>query len=478
MKILYCTTELYPYIKTGGLADVAACLSQNLDGKQAKVTLIVPLFPKFQKAVKKKKKIKSITHEGLGETYTLYSGLLGKQKVIGVKSDHFEEKDGNPYVDSNGRNYKDNFETFTIFSHAIGELAKRQKRYAFDVIQLNDWQTGMAAAYVHHAIQEGQQPIPKVAFTIHNIAYPGIFENHEFDRLDLPKSMFDIEGIEYHNKISFLKAGIYYADKVFTVSPSYCQETATSSEVGMGFEGLLNTKKQEGNYKGIVNGVDYKVWNPATDVHIFKKYDASKISLKYENKQALQKQFGLSEGKDTFLIGMVGRIDYQKGWDFILEVMPKLLENLPVQLIALGTGDPQMTEDLKVLSQQYPQSIAFINEYDDSRSHQVFAASDAFLVPSRFEPCGLTQLYAMKYGTVPIANKVGGLQDTISDLIANEASGTGFFTQENTAQSLENTIRQAYDLYQKSEVWSQARLNAMRQDFSWQKSVEAYLASL
>ncbi|TAN52990.1 MAG: glycogen synthase, partial [Methylococcaceae bacterium] len=332
----------------------------------------------------------------------------------------------------------------------------------------NDWQTGLAPAYLNFA----QGAAPSI-ISIHNLAFQGNFAPSTVQKLHLPPSCFDINGIEFYGNMSFLKAGLFYADYITTVSPNYAREIQQET-LGFGLQGLLTTRGAQ--LAGIINGIDTGEWNPATDKHLAKNFSAARMAGKAADKEALQSRMGLNLDPDIPLLGVVSRFTHQKGLDLLLEIAPRLTE-LPVQLAMLGSGEARMQKAAHDLSHRHPGKIGAIIGFDEGLSHQIEAGADMFIMPSRFEPCGLNQLYSQRYGTPPIVHATGGLVDSVVDCTETtlkDGTASGFVFGGMTAENLFDTIKRAVDLYRDQRKWKTLRKNCMSKDFSWERSAEAY----
>jgi starch synthase len=337
-------------------------------------------------------------------------------------------------------------------------------------VHCNDWQTGLIPAYLHFA----QDAVPSV-MTIHNLAFQGIFPAATLEKLHLPPSCFSINGVEFFGSLSFLKAGLFYAHHLTTVSPNYAKEIQQET-FGSGMQGLLTTRRA--SLTGILNGIDTDEWDPASDKHLAKTYNSAHMAGKAANKEALQSKLGLNRDPDVPLLGVVSRFTQQKGLDLLLEIVP-LLTELPVQLAMLGSGDAQMQKSARDLSHRYPGKIGAVIGFDEGLSHQIEAGADMFVMPSRFEPCGLNQLYSQRYGTPPIVQATGGLADSVVDCTPEtlrDGTASGFAFSGMTAKSLLTTIQRALVLYHDKSQWEALRKNCMAKDLGWQSSAEAYRA--
>ncbi len=374
-------------------------------------------------------------------------------------------RNGNPYVGADGTDWPDNAERFALFSRAITWLATHPEETDFrtDVVHLNDWQTGLAAAL----LQREAQPPPTV-FTIHNLAYQGVYDRATFDALGLPPDLWSIDGLEFHGSMAFIKAGIAFANRITTVSPTYAAEIQTA-EYGQGLDGLIRHRVSA--LRGILNGIDTSVWNPTTDPLLRARYTATNLERKLVNKRAVQAQLGL-DPSDVPLLGVVSRLAHQKGIDLILSLIDALV-SLPAQLAVLGTGDPAIERSLRNASAQYPGRVAHHTGHDEAMAHLIEAGADIFLMPSRFEPCGLNQMYSQIYGTVPVVRSTGGLIDTVRQVSGR--SGTGFLFGPATPDALLEAIRNAVATSRNRHTWRAIQRNGMAMDFSWRNSALRYL---
>ncbi|MDO8466065.1 MAG: glycogen synthase GlgA, partial [Gallionella sp.] len=339
-----------------------------------------------------------------------------------------------------------------------------------DLVHCNDWQTGLAPAYLRFA----QGAAPSV-FTIHNMAFQGNFAPEAVQELRLPPSCFGIDGVEFYGHLSFLKAGLFYADHITTVSPNYAKEIR-QPELGFGMQGLL--AKRSGDLTGILNGINTDEWDPATDIHLVKKFSAARMAGKAANKELLQVRLGLNLAPDVPLLGVVSRFTHQKGLDLLLEIVPRLI-GVPVQLAILGGGEAQMQQSALGLSQRHPGKVGVNIGFSEELAHQIEAGADMFIMPSRFEPCGLNQLYSQRYGTPPVVHATGGLVDSVVDCTAEtfkDGTASGFVFEGMTAENLFVAIRRAVGFYHDQRKWKALRRNCMAKDFSWKSSAEAYRA--
>ena len=476
-KILFASSEIHPLMKTGGLADVAASLPIALDDMQQDIRLIMPAYPKCLAALEQVEKVASIKLDGFHWPVEILQSTLPDTDITLwlVNSPTHFNREGSPYTASDGDEWTDNAARFSLFSRAVVAIALNQAGFGWqpDIVHCNDWQTGLVPALL-----SAEPKRPKTVFTVHNLAYQGVYSEEAFEMIDLPKRLWSsVSGIEFHGQMSFMKGGLVFADQITTVSPTYAAEIRTA-EFGCGLEGLL--AHREDDLTGILNGIDMAEWDPAHDPHIAKHYTAKTVRLKAKNKAAIQAKFGLPENAETPLFGLVSRLVSQKGIDLALTAMTALLaKGEDVQLVCLGSGDAEAEQALRVLRARYPNKVGVEIGYNEPLAHQIEAGIDMFLMPSRFEPCGLNQLYSLRYGTLPIVRNTGGLADSVVD--ANDANrksetATGFKFEDSTAVDLSACIARALALYKRPRLWRKVVVTAMEQDFSWEKSAKQYLA--
>jgi len=468
MKILFVTSEAYPLLKTGGLADVAGALPAAIRDIGNDVRILIPAYPQvLEKAEKKSKAISLGDPLGIGEVQ-LIKAHMPKSGVplLLIDCPILYQRAGNPYTGPDGRDWSDNHLRFAMLSMVAVMLGAPENALGWtpDVMHCNDWQSGLIPAYLH--FQEKKRP--KTVFTVHNMQYQGLFDNHVLNELKLPEKSYAIEGIEFHNQISFLKAGLYYGDALTTVSPTYAQEIKTLQH-GCGLDGLLRFRAD--HLSGILNGIDGKDWNPETDVHIPHAYGAADLSGKRKSKAALQREQGLPVKAKAPLFCMVSRLTDQKGIDLIFDTVPLLIEN-GAQVTILGSGDKAWESALTSLAATSPNINVHIG-YDENLAHRMIAGADVFMMPSRFEPCGLTQMYALRYGTLPLVRRTGGLADTVVDINV-KGKGTGFVFDQPTAQAMVQSAKRALAHYERPSAWKTTKLRAMRQDFSWTSAAQSY----
>ncbi|MGV6818752.1 MAG: glycogen synthase GlgA [Thiotrichales bacterium] len=470
MNVLFVASEAYPLIKTGGLADVVGHLPIALNQEGAEVTVAIPAYGRVLEQYPGAVIAAVETWSGYAlvrETYLPQSGL----RVWMIDHPYFSSRHENPYVNKAGDEWPDNGQAFALFSLVIAKiLAEEVKlRADFDLVHCHDWQTGLVPVYLH----ERGSPVP-VVFTIHNIAYQGVYPALLRHEIQLPEDTWHMSGVEFYSQLSFMKGGIVYADRITTVSPSYAEEIKTD-EFAYGLAGLLNARADV--LSGIINGIDTTVWHPATDALIPRNYDAGTLDLKKDNKLVLQRTLGLERNPDALVLGNVGRMVDQKGIDIILYAIELLLD-IPVQFAIVGTGEPYYEHRTHEAVKAYPGKVGALVGYDEETAHLVEAGADVFLMPSRFEPCGLNQMYSQTYGTLPIVNPTGGLRDTVENIeesTLDQGIGTGYFLDYLGPDDLARKVRKAYELFQSPERWHQAQTNAMSRDFSWTNSARQYV---
>lgn len=470
MKILFAASEAVPFAKTGGLADVAGSLPQVLADLGHDVRLVMPRYRCIEARKLGLKQAASL-YVPLGswqERCEVLQGSLGKNGTA-----YFIDKDiyfDRPelYQTKKG-DFPDNAERFTFFSRAVLELCKALD-FAPDIIHGNDWQTGLVSFFLKTFYRESAPfEHTKSVFTIHNLGYQGLFWHWDMRYIGDVWRHYTPEGLEYWDKIGFLKAGLVYSDIITTVSKTYSREIQTK-EYGLGLEGVL--AKRSSDLYGIVNGIDSAEWDPATDGAIAKKYSAARPAGKAACKLHLLKETGLP-GADAPLIGMVTRLVDMKGFDILTEALPDIMA-LGLQCVVLGTGDEKYHLLLTGAAAAYPDQMRVLLKYDDLLAKRIYAGSDLFLMPSRYEPCGLGQLIAFRYGAVPVVRKTGGLADTVRNYNPRTGRGTGFVFEEYTAPALVESLERAIAAYADKRAWKQLMQTGMEQDFSWERSAKEY----
>lgn len=470
-KVLYVSSEAFPLIKTGGLADVAGSLPSALLKQSQDVRLLLPAYPEVLKNISRTKVLATTAYYDLA--VELVESRLPGTNVIAwlVNCPAAYNRPGGPYSDQHGQEWDDNALRFAIFCLAAVDIAlnKLGIEWQPDIVHCNDWQSGLIPALLSL-----HKKRPATVFTIHNLAYQGVFKQSTFSDLDLPEELWHLDGLEYYNQLSFIKGGLAYADKITAVSPNYAKEIL-EPEYAYGLDGLLSHRKE--HLSGILNGIDEKHWNPGTDNYLAQKYNRRTLNKKSLNKTALQQELSLPVDETIPMIGMVSRLVEQKGLEIILQSLESILK-LPLQLVILGTGEPHYELKLCKIEKRYPENFKIVVGYDEALAHRIEAASDMYLMPSTFEPCGLNQLYSLRYGTLPVVTPVGGLADTVINAndtnIANKTAN-GFVLKNKSSRELLTCIKKALSLYKKPDTWRQLQLTAMISDFSWETSAKRYV---
>jgi starch synthase len=471
LRILSVASECAPLVKTGGLADVAGALPAALARQGLSVTTLLPGYPAVMKALGAGKVLRRL--EGLfGGPATIRGGRAAGLDLLVLDAPHLFDRPGGPYMAPEGGEWVDNGVRFAALGAAASLVATGGlKSGPFDVVHAHDWQAGLVPAYLRFA---GAARRPPVLFTVHNLAFQGKFPLSLFPTLGLPPQALSTEGVEYYGAVGFLKAGLWYADRISTVSPNYAAEIRTP-EMGMGLDGLLRGRGAA--LSGILNGLGEE-WDPARDTHLAARFEAKNPKPRAANKAALQRRLGLEEDPHAPLFGFVGRLTWQKGADLILGAVPTLLGE-QAQLALLGAGEWGLEEGSRGAASAHPGRVAVHLGFDEGLARLIYAGSDAVLVPSRFEPCGLAQLAALRYGALPVVAHVGGLADSVVD--ANEMAlvtgiGTGFHFSPVTREMLEAAILRAARLYREPRTWSRLQANALATDVSWDRSAARYAA--
>lgn len=474
LRILFVTSEAHPLVKTGGLGDVGGALPPALRALGVDIRLMLPAYPGL---------IEQTQAKPLGSPLQALSSMLPVQLFQGVLPDTdtpvylvdspvLYHRNG-PYVDENGKDWPDNLLRFGVFSRTAALFGSDGQVFGWtpQLIHCNDWQTGLTPAYL--SVNSGRTA--GSLLSIHNMAFQGNFPPLFLSQLELPKSSYSADGVEFHGQISFLKAGIYYADHISTVSPTYAREIQTA-EFGYGLEGLL--ARRSGELTGILNGVDTTEWDPANDSLLPVRYARNRLSGKAVNKRALRERFGLDASENVPIVGIVSRLTKQKGIDLTLSVAERLLAE-PMQLVVLGSGEKSFESQLMQLVSNLPGKVGVHIGYDEELAHLVEAGSDIFLMPSRFEPCGLNQMYSMLYGTPPVVRNTGGLADSVVDTtpstLANDTA-TGFVFNGANSDELLACVLRALLLFDNKKAWRRLQISGMKRDFGWNRSAEQYLS--
>ena len=471
-RILFVTSEVQPLMKTGGLADVSAALPAALRSMGHDVRILTPAYADSLQSGQAISVCEQFDGDEAGDDARLLRTSLPESNVPVWMLDvpDFGSRKGSPYLDEEGKPWSDNAERFNRLSQIAALIAGDRVGLGWcaDIVHCNEWHTGLIPVW----LKQYGLSIATV-FTIHNLAYQGLFPREQFDRLALPARLWSPRGLEFHNQLCMIKGGLQFADKLTTVSPNFAREILTP-EYGNGLAGVLQERVND--LTGILNGLDTDCWNPKTDPWLKRNYDLASLELKRANKTAIQKQLGLTAGKHIPLVVMIGRLVHQKGVDYVIDAVPELMQS-PLQLAILGTGDKSYRKALAGLQAKFPGKFALIDRFGEAIAHRLEAAADMLLMPSRFEPCGLTQLQSLRYGTVPIVSRTGGLLDTVINLesdSSNLKSATGLYIDELTPAGIVRAIQRALELLSRHPAWQVLMQNGMRQDFSWARSARQY----
>jgi starch synthase len=474
MQVLQVSAEIYPLLKTGGLADVAGALPAALSRAGADVRLLLPGLRPIRHGIEGLRALGEFVAPW-GAHAQVLAGQWNGHGVYVIDAPALYDRPGNPYVDAHGVPYADNHRRFALLGQVAAALGHGfDPHWRAQIVHAHDWHAALAPAYLHHT-RRHRVAAPGSVFTVHNLAFQGVFPATIFAELGLPKAAFQMHGVEFHGQVSFMKAGLHYADRLTTVSPTYAREVQ-GAEQGGGLDGLLRQRRDV--LSGILNGVDTRVWNPATDRLIAQTFDARHLTQRAANKVALQRQFGLSRRPDALLCGVVSRLTEQKGLQLVIAGLPELLAR-GGQLVVLGSGDAALEAAFKQAAQAHPRAVAVHIGYDEALSHRVFAGTDVTLVPSRFEPCGLTQLYGLAYGSLPLVHRVGGLADTVVDVALEnlaDGSATGFVFDRFDLAAYGAALRRAFALKARGADWRRVQRSAMRQVFDWDGAAAHYVA--
>ncbi|HLF19776.1 MAG TPA: glycogen synthase GlgA [Bacteroidota bacterium] len=479
-NILFVSSEVDPFAKTGGLADVSSSLPKAIKELGHEIRI---MMPRYRFIGERKFKLHDIirlkdipiplgNQAEVGNVKSSFiSNLKEKVQVYFLDNEKFFGRDGVYQSPQSKKDYKDNDERFIFFCRGVLETLKRLG-WQPDIIHCNDWQTGLIPPYLKTIYNSDSfYKNIKTVFTIHNMAYQGAFPADSFGKSGLPKSVFKAEGAEAYGKFNFLKAGLFFADTITTVSEKYAREICSSNEFGAGLNGLLESRKKD--LKGILNGIDYQMWNPLTDEHINRKYDAKSIEAKNDNKKALCKKFNLTFKESTPVIGAICRLVEQKGFELVLEILEDMLK-LDIQYVMVASGERELEKKFEASQKKHPHKVGMFFGFDEELAHLVEAGSDMFLMPSKYEPCGLNQMYSMRYGTLPIVRATGGLDDTVEDYSGN-GKGTGFKFEKYDSKELLKAIHRALKVYQQTDEWKKVMRNGMQRDFSWEHSAKKYI---
>jgi starch synthase len=469
VQVLSVASEIFPLVKTGGLADVTGALPGALAAEGVAMRTLVPGYPGVLSALIEPRAVHTIASLHGAPAYLLFDRVEGLDLYV-LDAPHLFARYGNPYTAADGVDWSDNALRFAALSRLAASIGQGLlPDYRPDIIHCHDWPTGLTPAYLKY--DGGARP--GTVITVHNIAFQGQYPAHLLPQLGLPPQAMHVDGVEYYGTIGFLKAGLALADRITTVSPTYASEIVLP-EWGMGLDGLLRSRANV--VSGILNGIDMTVWDPAKDKHLSTRYDARRLAARARNKIALQARMGLLAQPETLLFAVVSRFSWQKGLDLLNQALPSLLAT-GAQLALLGSGDRAIEETFLAAVDANPGRVAFLRGYDEGLAHLMQAGADCILVPSRFEPCGLTQLCALRYGAVPLVARVGGLADTIVDaneaaVTAEVATGVQFFPVN--ASMLDAALSRVATLYRDQGLWKRMQLNGMKADVSWRHPARHY----
>ena len=464
LKILFVASEAVPFAKTGGLADVAGSLPKALFSLGHDVRLAIPKYGAIEDKTWNMRDRGELACGG-----TLKTCLLPGTSITVMFTDNEKYFGRWGFYGENGADYPDNAERFLYFNNAVLSACEKLE-WIPDVIHCNDWQSSLIPLF----LKLRRFPVLETCatiVTIHNIAYQGYFENSFMEKAEIPWELYTPEKLEYWNGFSFLKAGLIYGDLITTVSEKYAAEILESGEYGRGMEGVLRAREQD--LHGIINGIDYDQWNPLTDKYLVKNYNLETIERKQANKRQVVLDLKLESGENTPLISMVSRLDEQKGLDILIEAMDGLMK-LDINLVLLGIGDRKFYPALEALCEKYKGRLSVNLRFDNPLGHLLYGGSDMFLMPSHFEPCGLSQLISFKYGVIPVARSTGGLYDTVANFNPRTGKGNGFTFGAYSPAALLESVTRAVSTYADKKAWSHLIRTAMTADFSWEKSARKY----
>jgi len=464
LNVLFATSEASPFIQTGGLAEVCGSLPKSLARLGCDVKLVLPAYGAVKAALPGLALRRTLAVPGYAEPCAVLSSALAPRLELWlVDCPPLFERPGGPYAGPDGRDFADNAYRFAFYCHALTALVATADWRA-DVVHAHDWPTALLPALLTRLPAR-----PRTVFTIHNLAFHGLCSRTQFEHLRLPSDWWHYERLEFHGQCALLKGGLVFADRVTTVSPTYAREILTPAQ-GHGLDGLLRARA--GELSGILNGIDDELWDPATDPLIEATYTAQTLARRRVNRRALQARFGLPRDDTAFLLGVVSRLTDQKGIDLILGALRRAPADR--QCVIVGSGDPRVEQAMRELAQARPEHIACHIGYDAALSHRLFGAVDAFLMPSRFEPCGLSQLYSQRYGAVPIVRRTGGLADSVRDLAEREPTGIVF--DAPALEAFEHALERAATCFGDARKWRAVMRNGMASDHSWTHSAREYLA--
>ncbi len=482
LKILFVTSEVVPFVKTGGLADVSSALPQRLAELGHEVRIVVP---KYGAVDDRKFKIHEVVRlkdlqTKIGDKDVVFSlkscflpGPKVRVQIYFLDNQEYFGSRSSLYVDPmTGKDYPDNDERFILLSKSVFELISKLG-WIPDIIHCNDWQCGLIPVYLKTIYKDNPQFHQfRTLFTIHNLSYQGIFPTSSFKKTELPESLANEKGVFYKKKLNYMKAGLQFADVINTVSETYAKEISKDDKVGAGLTSVLAKRKND--LYGIVNGIDARVWNPEKDKLIPKKYAIKNLKNKIENKKELTNKFNLEFNEAVPIVGVISRLYDSKGMDLIQNSFNELMK-LNIQMVLLGTGDKKYHTFFSNMSSKNPKKFACFLGFDDAIAHLIEAGADMLLMPSQFEPCGLNQMYSLVYGTVPIVRETGGLADTVMKYDEKNDTGTGFVFKKYQKTDLLSEFKRALKLFNDKEVWNKIMKEGMKSDFSWTSSAKRYI---
>lgn len=478
LRVLSIASEIYPLIKIGELADVTGALPITLQSEGIEVRTVVPGYPSVMNALGQVESVIHLPHF-FGAEARLLRATSCELGLFVLDAPHLFARAGNPYLRAEGVDWPDNAVRFAALARIAADIGLGfVPSFVPDIVHAHDWHAALALAYMHYSNRRR----PATVMTVHNLAYQGVFPRETLAAIDLPPQSFTIHGVEYYGRIGFLKAGLYFADRITTVSPTYAREIL-SDEGGMGLGGLLRERSRD--LSGILNGIDTSVWDPATDPHIpgcfyadvSSGFESEVLKNRATNKAALQRRLGLQLAPDVFMLGVIARLSSKKGLDLLLENLPTIVRE-GMQLVVLGSGgDRNLQYRYRAAAQAHPERVSVTIGNDEGLAHLIQAGADALVVPSRFEPCGLTQLCALRYGTVPIVSRIGGLEDTVvdaDDLAVIGGGQTGFKFGPVTAENLAGVLERACATFHDVAAWRRIQRNGMSIDVSWRNPASRY----
>lgn len=475
LRALFATPELAPWAQSGGLGDVSATLPRALHRLGVDVRVLVPGYTALLAAHPDARMVAQWSRAAgaLAPARLLASHVAGDVPLLIVDCPEYYRRTGTPYADAGGHDWPDNHLRFGLLSRVAAWLASQASPLPWrpHLLQCHDWPAGLAPAYL--SFERGSRAA--TVMTVHNLAFPGIFPAETLGLLGIPAEAFHIDGVEFHGKLSFLKAGLGYADSVTTVSPTYAREIQTG-ELGCGLDEVLRGRRDR--LAGILNGIDASAWNPASDPHLAARYDICRMDGKALDKAALQRELGLRVDRETPLVAFIGRMTHQKGLDLLAGIVLDIIA-MPAQLVVLGKGESGLEREFMALASRFPGACAAAIRFDEPLAHRIEAGADIFVMPSRFEPCGLNQMYSLRYGTPPVVRSTGGLADTVVDATAeNVAAGTanGFTFATPDAAALCEALGRAVHAWRDKALWNAIQRAGMSRDFSWDRSAASYLS--